>query len=106
MLDAKISRTVQQFKRQLEQDVELVKFVVYGSQARGDASPESDIDIYIEVNALTPPIRRRISEIAWMVGLETGEVLSTFVATPEQIRNGPLGANPILLAIEREGVAV
>jgi len=55
---------------------------------------------------LCPTISQSISEIAWMVGLEAGVVISTFVATPEQIQYEPLGANPIPLAIERDGVMV
>ena len=80
--------------------------MIFGSRARGNADRESDMDVFIEVPTLTPHLRRSISEIAWEIGLENDLLIFTLVATPGDIRNGLLGANPILRAIEKEGVAI
>jgi hypothetical protein len=64
------------------------------------------MDVFIEVSVLTPDIRAAISEAAWEVSLDSGVVVSTIVTTPDEIRDGPMGANPLLISIEREGVPV
>ena len=102
MLSRIDARIVRQVKRRLLAITPVQLLVVYGSRARGDAVPESDLDMYIEVPLLTPSLRLRISEIAWEVGLEAGMVISTLVASGQN----PLGGQPIRLAIEREGIVV
>ena len=94
------------FKRQIDK-VSLVRDLrVYGSRARGDATLESDMDIYVEVDTITPETRTKISEIAWKLSLEMGLVISTLVVTRDQLEWGPIGANPIMRCIMQEGVSV
>jgi len=95
-----------EFKRRLEKVFSLNDFRVFGSRARGDSSPESDFDVYIEMDSISTKKRTRISEIAWEVGFEMDRVISTFVVTSDQIINGPLGASPIISKIEKEGISV
>ncbi len=97
-------QVVREFQRRLAEIVPVRALLVYGSRARGDAAPDADLDLFIELEAATPEIRERISEIAWEVGFELDRVISTVVATRDDLEQGAMGANPLLLNVEREGV--
>ncbi len=99
--DRKIAR---EFQHRLAAVVPILDLRVFGSRARGDAAPDSDLDIFIEVETLTPQLRQRISEIAWEVGFEMDRVISTVVTTRKELEHGAMGANPLVLNVEREGV--
>ncbi len=104
MLAQEDIRIAKEFKNRLISFFPILDFRVYGSRVRGDSSPESDLDIFIVVEGLTSEQRRCISEIAWEVGFEMDRVISTFVASRDQLKIGPLAANPILQKIDGEGI--
>ena len=93
-----------EFKRRLEEIPTVLDVRVFGSRARGDAAPDSDLDVFVEVAALTPELRRRIDEIAWEVGFEWDYIIVPVVVSRDELEHGPLGASPLILNIEREGV--
>ena len=103
MLSKNDRRIAVQFKQKLQKITPLDSIVVYGSRARGDSAPESDLDVYIEVPGITAELRRRISEVAWEVGFSNDIIISTFVVTPYDISEGLIGANPLVKAVEKEG---
>jgi len=95
---------VREFRHRLVDVVPILDLLVFGSRARGDAAPDSDMDVFIELETCTPELRQRISEIAWEVGFEMDRVISTVVTTRAELEHGPMGANPLILNVEREGV--
>jgi predicted nucleotidyltransferase len=106
MLSPNDARIVRRLKHRIQAIASVKRLVVYGSRARGDDLEESDLDVFIELEALTPQLRKQISDLAWEIGFEEDVVISTFVATSQAITDSALAANPILIAIRSEGIAV
>lgn len=101
--DREIARKL---RESLARRLNIEDFRVYGSRARGDATSDSDLDIYLVVTELTPALRRWIDEIAWEVGFDNDRVISTLVTTRRGLEQGPFGAQPVLQVIEREGIPI
>ena len=106
MLKAYDEKVVHLLKGRIQTITPVKRVIVFGSRARGDAVEESDLDVFIEMEKLTPEIRRQLYDIAWEIGFENDRVISLFLTTTLGLAEGLLSANPILKVIEREGVTV
>ncbi len=106
MLTGEDRQITQVFQQRLKRIVPVRDLRVFGSRARGDATEESDLDVFIEVETLTKSLRNRIFDLAWEVGFEMDRVISTIVVTHDDLLHGAAGANPLIQQIEREGVHV
>ena len=82
------------------------RVIVFDSRARGDATQESDLDIFIELPVLSPNLRQQILDIAWEISFEHEVVISVFLTSTPLLVNSPVAGNPILCTIQSEGIAV
>jgi len=83
----------------------LVRMVLFGSQARGDAEPGSDIDVLVVLKGLVSPceeIARTINDVA-DISLEHNQVISCVFVSEEQFEQE---RSPLLLNVRQEGVAI
>ncbi len=84
------------------------KIILYGSYARGDFQPQSDIDIMILTSLediAIKSIEDRIYDIAFEYEMSDGLMISMHIKNIEQF-NYWLGALPYYDNIEREGIVL
>jgi len=82
----------------------LVKLLLYGSRARGDADPDSDVDVAIVVRGHDAGMRDRILDAVASIELEHGVPLSTLILPEAEYQRLLERERRIALDIEREGV--
>ncbi len=81
-----------------------VKLILYGSKARGDFDPESDLDVAVIISGLTREEKKRILEKVAEVELEHLTPISTLVLSAEEFEFLRKRERRIARDIEREGI--
>ena len=80
-----------------------VRVIMFGSQARGDATKESDIDLLVILPVIDAKTTRLASDIVWEVGFDAGRVISMIPDTKEQMKR--FAFLPFYQTIKQEGIA-
>lgn len=83
----------------------LERVVLFGSQARGDATPESDVDVLVVLHGDVRPVEeiRRTGGMVSEVSLRTGLDVAVSFISSERFRSEE---SPFVLNVRREGVPV
>jgi len=99
-------RSVTEFVERVRQqfDGQLVSAILFGSRARGEAQPDSDMDILVVMSSADPQVRRAIRDLAVEVWLEHGLYLSTRVWSQAHWRELEALQTLLYRNIRRDGI--
>lgn len=87
-----------------ESGTRLVGFKMFGSRARGEGSPDSDIDILVLISETDDNLKVRIWDIAYRVFNDTDVLISPLVLGRDQYANLVSHERLIAKTIEEEGI--
>jgi predicted nucleotidyltransferase len=83
---------------------QLVEIRLYGSKARGEDAPDSDIDVAVVVRGTSTEVEDQVLDIAFEVNLAYGVYISPRVI-PHAVLDDPVWKlTPFLQAIQKDGV--
>lgn len=98
---------LQRLKARVAERLPLSRLVLFGSRARGDNEPDSDIDVLV---VLDGPVSRESEEYvrscAWELSYENGVVIFPLVVARTEWEEGPTSASLLAVAVGNEGVEV
>ncbi len=84
----------------------LSRVIMFGSRARGEATPDSDLDLLVlATHPVSRADRHEVTRLLSPLGRELGIMFGTIVAAESDWERGVLGAMPFRATIERDGVA-
>lgn len=93
-------------KEELSRRFNVIDLRIFGSKVRGEDTPESDIDVMIELDEYTPDIKSGIYDIIFKINLENDTFISTIIFSKKELEDGPMSESPIYKAILREGAFI
>lgn len=96
---------LKEFARRVRSSSPEARIWAFGSRARGNAPPDSDLDVCVVVDGLDEAGDREIMGAAWEVGFANDVVICTVTFRLDEFTTGPLASSPIVKAIQRDGVA-
>lgn len=105
MMNERDRQILNEFSAKVREHFPDAKIWAFGSRARGDAQPNSDLDICVVVESLDHAIWKTISRIAWQIGFKHDVLITTVKYSRQQFEASPRSASPFLQAILREGIA-
>lgn len=95
------------FKALVQQRVPLHQMILFGSRARGDADPDSDMDVLVVTrDPWDWDQREYISHCSWEAGFDEGIIVVPVVVSRDEWENGPERSSLLAMAVRAEGVSV
>ena len=105
-MQEKERKVIESFKNLVSQKVKILEIRVFGSRARGKATEDSDLDVFLVVDLLSHAIEKYISDCAWEAGFPEDIIIMPITISIDTLRNSPLRESVFIKNVYREGIAV
>jgi predicted nucleotidyltransferase len=107
MTNAELAPLLQTLRQELARLLgeQLDRVLLFGSRVRGEARPDSDIDVLVVMRGDVNPFEclRRTSDVIAKLSLQHDVVISPVFMSREQFEHG---GSPFVLNVRREALAV
>ncbi len=80
----------------------LKRIILYGSRARGDNDPDSDYDLLLVVDEVTPEVNHIIDDVAGDCFCEYSKLFPAIAVSEQRFKNDVY--EPFLINARREGI--
>ena len=105
-MQEKERKVIESFKNLVSQKVKILELRVFGSRARGKATEESDLDVFLVVDLLNHAIEKYISDCAWEAGFPEDIIIMPVTISIDTLINSPIRESVFIKNVYREGIAV
>jgi predicted nucleotidyltransferase len=95
----KIINLIKKKVKKISPDADII---LYGSEARGESRPDSDIDILILIEENSLNVKSEISDTIYDIELETGVLISPIMYSKKDWSNRPF-KTPFYINVMNEG---
>lgn len=99
-------KAVESLKSRLTERFDVMDMRLFGSKVKGQAGPDSDVDIMIELPKRSPEIESEIDDITFEVNLKNDSFITTVVFGRDELQQGPMKESPLYKVIQKEGIPV
>jgi len=101
----RIEQIVSELKNRILEKYSIKEMLVFGSSARGDRRPESDIDVLVHLSYVNRQIEEDIFDMAYDLELKH-DCLIDVIVVDDRVMSSTQGTAPIYEKIRTEGATV
>jgi predicted nucleotidyltransferase len=106
-MNAELKGALGRFKELLTARVPVQRIVLFGSGARDDFRPGSDVDVIVVLEgAVDDRMLDTVSDCAWEAGFDLGLVIVPIAFSREEWESGPERHSLLARAVANDGVAI
>ncbi|MCP2519535.1 nucleotidyltransferase domain-containing protein [Candidatus Aminicenantes bacterium AC-708-M15] len=106
-LSEKEKDALRELKKKLSKIFPNIEIIIFGSKARGDFEPESDIDLLILIdNEVDTTIEEKINEVIYDIELKYNVVFGKIIESKKFWNSPHHIITPIHKYIEKEGIVI
>ena len=101
---AALDEFLSRIRKRLSSQLTIVR--LFGSQARGEATEESDIDLFIVVKSYSKEVENSILDEAYEVSLKHDVVITPLVYGEEEVNSPLFQVTPFYKNVMEEGISI
>ncbi len=106
-LPVRIRSAVQEASARLKAELPVSRVILFGSQARGQAGPDSDVDLLVLTTCpVSRDLKTKISDILFEIDLKDDVILTSLQVQENEWNTGLVSQLLIHQEVERDGCIV